>query len=143
MIPPSCRVLRGGTLQNIPAADLVKGDVVLLVGTPFGACFACYLLTIFGQRVGDKTPADLLIFSATDLKIDNSSLTGEAEPQERGPNHKGTGARPVEAENLVCPVVLSLTRHSAEVIGFQFDSGGERRSMGWYVPRTFMRGICT
>jgi len=33
MIPPSCRVLRDGTLQNIPAADLVKGDVVLLVGT--------------------------------------------------------------------------------------------------------------
>ena len=33
MIPPSCRVLRDGTLQNIPAANLVKGDVVLLVCT--------------------------------------------------------------------------------------------------------------
>ena len=33
MIPPSCRVLRDGTLQNIPAAGLVKGDVVLLVCT--------------------------------------------------------------------------------------------------------------
>jgi hypothetical protein len=33
MIPPSCRVLREGTLQNIPAADLVKGDVVLVVCT--------------------------------------------------------------------------------------------------------------
>jgi sodium/potassium-transporting ATPase subunit alpha len=32
MIPPSCRVLRDGTLQNAPAASLVKGDVVLLVG---------------------------------------------------------------------------------------------------------------
>jgi hypothetical protein len=32
MIPPSCRVLRDGKLQNLPAADLVKGDVVLLVG---------------------------------------------------------------------------------------------------------------
>jgi sodium/potassium-transporting ATPase subunit alpha len=31
MIPPSCRVLRDGSLQNIPAADLVKGDIVLLV----------------------------------------------------------------------------------------------------------------
>jgi sodium/potassium-transporting ATPase subunit alpha len=57
-------------------------------------------LTIFAQRVGDKTPADLLIFASTDLKVDNSSLTGEAEPQERGPSHKGTPARPVEAENL-------------------------------------------
>jgi len=119
MIPPSCRVLRDGTLQNIPAADLVKGDVVLL-------------------RVGDKTPADLLLFSATDLKVDNSSLTGEAEPQERGPEHKGSGARPVEAENLVRPVVLLLFHHSAEFIGFQFDSGCERRSMGWYVPKNFL-----
>ncbi|KAH8980852.1 aminophospholipid-transporting P-type ATPase [Lactarius hatsudake] len=81
MIPPSCRVLRDSTLSNIPAANLVKGDVVLL-------------------RVGDKTPADLLLFSATDLKVDNSSLTGESEPQERGHVHKGSSGRPVEAENL-------------------------------------------
>lgn len=53
------------------------------------------------QRVGDKTPADLLIFSANDLKVDNSSLTGESEPQERGANHKGSEHRPVEADNLV------------------------------------------
>jgi magnesium-transporting ATPase (P-type) len=64
-------------------------------------------LTIFVQRVGDKTPADLLIFSANDLKVDNSSLTGESEPQERGPNLKGSGQRPVEAENLVRPVFLA------------------------------------
>ena len=62
--------------------------------------------TISVQRVGDKTPADLLIFSANDLKVDNSSLTGESEAQERGPNHKGSGNRPVEAENLVSPIFL-------------------------------------
>ena len=53
------------------------------------------------KRVGDKTPADLLLFYATDLKVDNSSLTGESEPQERGSNHKGSSGRPVEADNLV------------------------------------------
>jgi len=63
--------------------------------------------TIFVQRVGDKTPADLLIFSAIDLKVDNSSLTGESEPQERGPNHKGSEQRPVEADNLVRPIFLA------------------------------------
>lgn len=31
MIPPSCRVVRDGTLTSIPAADLVKGDIVLVV----------------------------------------------------------------------------------------------------------------
>ncbi|KAI3615969.1 p-type cation-transporting atpase [Moniliophthora roreri] len=82
MIPPSCRVVRDGTITSIPAADLVNGDVVLV-------------------RVGDKTPADLVIFAATDLKVDNSSLTGESEPQERRPLLKGSDNRPVEAENLI------------------------------------------
>ena len=51
--------------------------------------------------MGDKTPADLLIFAGTDLKVDNSSLTGESEPQERCGLPEGAKTRPVEAENLV------------------------------------------
>ena len=53
--------------------------------------------------MGDKTPADLVIFAATDLKVDNSSLTGESEPQERFPMPNGSKHRAVEAENLVSP----------------------------------------
>ncbi|KAF5349512.1 hypothetical protein D9756_009023 [Leucocoprinus leucothites] len=82
MIPPTCHVVRDGTIQNKPAADLVKGDIVLL-------------------RSGDKTPADLLVFAASELKVDNSSLTGESEPQERFPMPHGSKLRPAEAENLV------------------------------------------
>jgi magnesium-transporting ATPase (P-type) len=41
------------------------------------------------------------MFSATDLKVDNSSLTGESEPQERRGLPNGSQSRPVEAENLV------------------------------------------
>ncbi|KAI0355099.1 aminophospholipid-transporting P-type ATPase [Trametes cingulata] len=82
MIPPSCRVVRDGTLTTIPAADLVKGDIVLV-------------------RSGDKTPADLILFAASDLKVDNSSLTGESEPQERFARPDGVQSRPVEAENLL------------------------------------------
>jgi magnesium-transporting ATPase (P-type) len=66
--------------------------------------------TIIVKRVGDKTPADLLLFHSTDLKVDNSSLTGESEPQERGQNHKGSlSARPVEADNLVRILSYRLT----------------------------------
>lgn len=54
------------------------------------------------QRSGDKTPADLVLFSATDMKVDNSSLTGESEPQERYALRDGSKKRPVEADNLVC-----------------------------------------
>ncbi|KAH9890537.1 aminophospholipid-transporting P-type ATPase [Cubamyces lactineus] len=82
MIPPSSRVVRDGTIMTIPAAELVKGDIVLV-------------------RSGDKTPADLIVFAASDLKVDNSSLTGESEPQERLARPDGVDARPVEAENLL------------------------------------------
>ena len=34
LIPPSCRVLRDGTITTIQASDLVKGDIVLLVRSP-------------------------------------------------------------------------------------------------------------
>ncbi|KAJ3409277.1 hypothetical protein HDV05_004541 [Chytridiales sp. JEL 0842] len=64
MVPLKCTVIRQGTSQQIPSADLVPGDVVCI-------------------RMGDKIPADLFLFSCTDLKVDNASLTGESEPQER------------------------------------------------------------
>lgn len=63
-------------------------------------------MTFFNQRTGDKTPADLVLFSATDLKVDNSSLTGESEPQERRPLENGSTQRAVEAENLVIVNIL-------------------------------------
>ena len=81
MIPPTCHAVRDGSLKSLPAAELVLGDVVLL-------------------RTGDKTPADCVIISATDLKVDNSSLTGESEPQERMAKPNGMSCRAVEAENI-------------------------------------------
>jgi sodium/potassium-transporting ATPase subunit alpha len=97
MIPPSCHVMRSGTLASVPAATLVKGDIVLL-------------------RMGDKTPADMILFSATDLKVDNSSLTGESEPQERGPLFMGAKGRAVEAENLVFNSTLVVSGEAYGVV---------------------------
>ena len=83
MIPAQCNVVREGKIVAVPAVSLVKGDVVLI-------------------RMGDKAPADLFIYNATDLKVDNSSLTGEAEPQERNLCIAGaTQKNPLEADNLV------------------------------------------
>ncbi|KAJ7221560.1 aminophospholipid-transporting P-type ATPase [Mycena pura] len=97
MIPPSCRAVRDGSIISIPAADLVKGDVVLL-------------------RSGDKTPADLVLFAATDLKVDNSSLTGESEPQERFPLANGSDVRPVEAQNLAFNSTLIINGEAWGVV---------------------------
>ena len=56
MMPPSCRALRDGQIVSIPAQDLVSGDIVFV-------------------KMGDKVPADLYIFAATDFKVDNSSVS--------------------------------------------------------------------
>ena len=108
MIPPSCRAVRDGTLITVPAADLVKGDIVLVV-SHFIVRALCKFSSDIAQRSGDKTPADLILFAASDLKVDNSSLTGESEPQERLARPTGVQQRPVEAENLVRLTVLRFT----------------------------------
>ena len=54
-------VIRDGAKHSIAAAELVPGDVVLLAG-------------------GDKVPADLRLFQARELAIDESMLTGESLP---------------------------------------------------------------
>lgn len=80
--------VRDGKLAQIAASSLVPGDVALV-------------------RMGDKTPADLLVYSASDCKVDNSSLTGESEPQERV---KDNDARnPLEASNLMFNSTLCVS----------------------------------
>ncbi|KAI7896318.1 uncharacterized protein EV154DRAFT_493008 [Mucor mucedo] len=88
MVPAKCMVLRDGKVQQIDAALLVVGDVVLI-------------------RMGDKVPADLLIFSASDLKVDNSPLTGESDPQERGPFNSQKNV--FEAENIIFNGTLAVS----------------------------------
>ncbi len=60
----SATVLRGGERQQIPATELVPGDIVLL-------------------QSGDKVPADLRILSSRELQIDESTLTGESVPVQK------------------------------------------------------------
>lgn len=80
LVPPEATVIRGQALQSIAAAALVKGDVLYI-------------------KAGDKIPADCRLFNVTDLKVDNSSITGESEAQER--NLSMEIENPLEAPNLV------------------------------------------
>jgi cation-transporting ATPase F len=61
-------VRRGGERRRIDAAELVRGDVVLL-------------------EAGDKVPADLRLIegAARDLRIDESTLTGESKAVPKDP----------------------------------------------------------
>ncbi|KAI9339997.1 P-type cation-transporting ATPase [Obelidium mucronatum] len=87
MIPSKSQAVREGNLKNLPAAELVLGDVVFV-------------------RMGDKIPADIYVIHATDFKVDNSSLTGEAEPQDRMPTNSMHS--PLEATNLAFNGTLAV-----------------------------------
>ncbi|KAI8980239.1 hypothetical protein BDB01DRAFT_907035 [Pilobolus umbonatus] len=88
MIPAKCMVIRDSKTQQIDASNLVTGDIVFV-------------------RMGDKIPADLCLFSASDLKVDNSPLTGESDPQERGPSNSQKNV--LEAENIVFNGTLAVS----------------------------------
>ncbi len=62
--PPSTRVVRGGQVTMIPAADVVVGDIVEIAA-------------------GDRVPADLSLRSAVALAVDESILTGESLPVDK------------------------------------------------------------
>ncbi|MEU6536966.1 HAD-IC family P-type ATPase [Streptomyces sp. NPDC047000] len=61
MMKATARVRRDGTEQEIPAEQLVVGDIVLIAA-------------------GDQVPADGRIIEANSLQIDESALTGESVP---------------------------------------------------------------
>jgi Ca2+-transporting ATPase len=59
---PLARVRRDGQAGDLPAAELVPGDIVVL-------------------RTGDVVPADLRLLESQSLLLDRSSLTGESLPE--------------------------------------------------------------
>ncbi|MGW4395934.1 P-type ATPase [Amycolatopsis nivea] len=80
----TARACRDGVWRQVPAAELVYGDLVHV-------------------RVGDLAPADLLVGSGTVL-VDQSSLTGESVPVDRGAGetrHAGATIARGEATGLV------------------------------------------
>jgi H+-transporting ATPase len=65
-LAPNARVLRDGTWQEIPAHELVPGDIVHI-------------------RLGDIVPADAILGNGKYLLCDESALTGESLPVEKKP----------------------------------------------------------
>lgn len=64
MSSPQAKVIRNGSIEKIASTDLVPGDVVIL-------------------EAGDYIPADLRLIQSANLKIDESSLTGESVASEK------------------------------------------------------------
>ncbi len=64
LLSPKAMVTRNNRTISLPSEELVPGDVVVL-------------------QSGDKVPADMRLFSARNLRIDESLLTGESLPAEK------------------------------------------------------------
>jgi len=64
MAAPTANVLRDGREANVPARELVPGDVIIL-------------------RAGDRIPADARLIEAINLQIEEAALTGESVPVEK------------------------------------------------------------
>nr|XP_019958015.1 PREDICTED: sodium/potassium-transporting ATPase subunit alpha-2-like [Paralichthys olivaceus] len=79
MVPQQALVIREGEKMQINAELVVQGDLVEIKG-------------------GDRIPADLRVISSSGCKVDNSSLTGESEPQTRSPEL--TNDNPLETRNI-------------------------------------------
>lgn len=76
MSSPTATVRRNGIVSEIPAAQLVKGDVVLL-------------------DAGRVVPADLRLTTTASLKVDESALTGESVPVEKDAKFLAEGEIPL------------------------------------------------
>jgi len=63
-LPRSAKVVREGEEQEIPAEEVVMGDILII-------------------QAGERVPADCRILESNHFMVDNSALTGESEPQER------------------------------------------------------------
>ncbi len=64
MTQPRARVARDGVIRTVPAADIVRGDILHL-------------------DAGDLVPADARLIDAPNLRVNEAALTGESVPVEK------------------------------------------------------------
>ena len=84
LVPQYALCIRDGEKLTIKADELTIGDIIEV-------------------KFGDRVPADIRVVEARAFKVDNSSLTGESEPQSR--NNEFTHDNPLETKNLVCNIL--------------------------------------
>lgn len=125
-IQTQASVLRDGHETEVPAAEVVPGDVVVL-------------------NAGDTIPGDGLLLQSRDLFVDESALTGESHPAE-----KKTGVTPADAPqarrfNAVYEgthVVSGTARMLVMLTGKDTEYGGISQRLRLRAPENdFERGL--
>ncbi|HEY3324784.1 MAG TPA: magnesium-translocating P-type ATPase [Planctomycetota bacterium] len=127
MIHITATVQRDGKRQEVPLAQLVPGDLVLLAA-------------------GDMIPADVRLISAKDLFISQASLTGESFPTEKFElRETRTGVQPLELTNI-CFMGTNVESGTATAVvvatGQQTYFGGMAKSIvGQQAQTSFDQGV--
>jgi Ca2+-transporting ATPase len=115
MAAPTATVVRDGEEVDVPARELVPGDMVLL-------------------HAGDRAPADGRLDEAVNLQVEESALTGESLPVEKQiAALDGDGGRPLgDRTNMVYSgTAVTYGRGRAVVVatGMQTEFGGIARML--------------
>ena len=109
MAAPTATVLRDGAAVDVPARELVPGDVVVL-------------------QAGDKASADARLVEAVNLQVEESALTGESLPVEKQAEPLGADELPLgDRTNMVyATTTITYGRGRAVVVatGMQTEVGG-------------------
>lgn len=127
MVHANCLVIRDGKEEELPIADVVPGDIVVL-------------------QAGAIIPADLRLINAKDFFVSQSSLTGESMPVEKHADPASVTGRGIIELTNACfqgTNVLSGTARGVAVntgVKTHFGSISEKLS-GERVQTSFDRGI--
>ena len=100
-LPPIAIVWRNGEKSEINATLLVPGDIVEVPS-------------------GLSVPADIVVIKSTDMKVNNSSLTGESEELLRDPKEKAQNI--FESNNVA---FFGTTCTSGNGTGIVFKTGDD------------------
>ncbi len=97
MLSPRCLVRRDGREQHIDTADLVPGDVVLL-------------------EAGDQIPADVRLAEVSNLKTDESALTGESVSVSKTSEPVAADAELAERRSMAWMGTSAVAGHAVAIV---------------------------
>jgi len=105
---PTAEVLREGALHEIPAREVVPGDILII-------------------ETGDMLPADARLISTRNLSVDQAVLTGESEPVSKNAEAVLPPDTPVaERSNMVYSSTIAVRGRGRALVtatGFQTEFG--------------------
>lgn len=100
-------VIRDGKMMEVPAQELVPGDIVALEG-------------------GDVITADMRLIESAELQVDESALTGESLPVSKSTENVAVEARVMDRHNMLFKAT-ALTSGSAKAVivttGYETEIG--------------------